>query len=549
MKLCPVCQNSYPGEQCPLDSSPLIAQELALLEQGLLKSALYDDIRGRREHYLKLAHYFKNDGQAAQAISYFYKADIYEPRTPLSNNLKEIVGIYLQQEKIPEALVVLQYIVQSVPSSSLKLLREYLEQLQEVKRDNTEWQMAIKALSPSGGYSAPLNPEHTLELERDMEVSFLEHEFNEEILDITDFIEAEPPSMQRIPAAQPITQASPPERVSGQPLPFIQTSRPQTIARKASQTDFTDQIALIVDEDDRVREVLADILIDLGCHVVEAIDGQEAIDKLKDFRPSFITSDVIMPRRDGYSLFDYCQKSAQLRDVPFIFLTAHGHLAAQFPAQENGIEDYWLKPFDIEEMSLRLQRLLQKIKLGGNVQGSLAEMPLADLLPSLTGKDKSGILILARAGKSGLLYIDQGAIIDAEFEDHIGKTALYALINWCQDKGTFNFRSQNIVRPLVIKQNLSGILMETMRRREEELQLLQQLPPVDVFMAVNREEIPDLLSANFSDGTMRIIQLFDGTHSLKECLDCLRGDLETIQTVIDLNKAGILRIAHFGIEP
>jgi len=46
-------------------------------------------------------------------------------------------------------------------------------------------------------------------------------------------------------------------------------------------------------------------------------------------------------------------------------------------------------------------------------------------------------------------------------------------------------------------------------------------------MAVNVEDNPDFFSVDFSDETTRILQLFDGTHSLKECLRCLQGDLET----------------------
>lgn len=305
---------------------------------------------------------------------------------------------------------------------------------------------------------------------------------------------------------------------------------------------------MIVDDDAAVRELLVELLADFGCRVIEAIDGEEAIEKLKDVHPSFIISDLVMPRKDGYALFEYLQSNDNLCDIPFIFLTGRMDKDDKLQALQGGVEDYWLKPFEVGEISIRLRRMLQKVQLAGDVRGKLSEIPLPDLLQSLASGNKSGLLRLSRSGRYGVIYMEQGRIIDAEFEDLAGKTAIYCLVNWCMDGGNFNFHSQLTERTVVIKQSIQGILMEAMRRRDEEFRLIEQLPPGDVFMSVNIEDNPEFFSADFSDETMRILQLFDGTHPLKECLHCLQGDLETIQTVIALNKAGLLRIVDFGID-
>jgi CheY-like chemotaxis protein/tetratricopeptide (TPR) repeat protein len=319
-------------------------------------------------------------------------------------------------------------------------------------------------------------------------------------------------------------------------------------SQDTSKFSFSDQTAMIVDDDEGVRDLLAEMLIEIGCHVSTAVDGEDAIEKLEQIHPSFIISDVIMPRKDGYELFQYVQSNERFSDIPFIFLTGRGEIDEKLRALEGGVEDYWLKPFEVEELNIRLRRVLQKVRLAGDVRGRLSEMPLPDLLQSLASGNKSGVLHLQRSGRSGIIYIDQGRIIDAEFEDLTGKTAIYCLVNWCLEGGNFNFHSQMVDRKLVIKQSIQGILMEAMRRRDEETRLIEQLPPGDVFMSVNIEDNPEFFSADFSDETTRIIQLFDGTHSLKECLRCLQGDLETIQTVVALNKAGLLRIVDFGIQ-
>ncbi|MBN8724976.1 MAG: response regulator [Acidobacteria bacterium] len=318
--------------------------------------------------------------------------------------------------------------------------------------------------------------------------------------------------------------------------------------RPIERPSFKDLSVMVVDDDAAVRELLVELLKDMGCQVIEAIDGQEAIEKLREVKPNFIISDIVMPRRDGYGLFEYLQSDDNLTDIPFIFLTGRIEMDEKLQALQGGVEDYWLKPFDIEEIGIRLRRMLQKARMAGDVRGKLSEIPLPDLLQSLAAGNKSGVLRLSRSGRYGIIYIDQGRIIDAEFEDLAGKTAIYCLVNWCMDGGNFNFHSQLVERNTAIKQSIQGILMEAMRRRDEELRLIEQLPPGDVFMSVNIEDNPEFFSSDFSDETMRILQLFDGTHSLSECLHCLQGDLETIQTVVALNKAGLLRIVDFAIE-
>ncbi|KAF0249575.1 MAG: response regulators consisting of a CheY-like receiver domain and a winged-helix DNA-binding [bacterium] len=318
--------------------------------------------------------------------------------------------------------------------------------------------------------------------------------------------------------------------------------------RPIERQTFSDLSVMVVDDDAAVRELIVELLTEFSCHVIEAIDGEEAIEKLKDISPSFIISDINMPRKNGYELFEYLQSNDNFADIPFVFLTGCIEADNKLQALQGGVEDYWLKPFEIGEISIRLRRMLQKVRLAGDVRGKLSEMPLPDLLQSLASGNKSGILHLSRSGRYGVIYIDQGRIIDAEFEDLAGKTAIYCLVNWCMDGGNFNFHSQTVDRTMVIKQSIQGILMEAMRRRDEEVRLIDQLPPGEVFMSVNTEDNPEFFSADFSDETMRILQLFDGTHSLSECLNCLQGDLETIQTVVALNKAGLLRIVDFGLE-
>jgi CheY-like chemotaxis protein len=329
--------------------------------------------------------------------------------------------------------------------------------------------------------------------------------------------------------------------------PLYPTSEYKTV-KLTSRFKFKENTAMVVEDDSYIRQLLVELLNEIGCQVITAIDGQDAIEKLGANPPSFIISDVMMPRCNGYQLFQYIQQQPQLKDIPFIFLTARSEISEKLEALERGVEDYWLKPFNTDELAIRLQRLLQKINSNGDIKGRLAEMPLPDLLQSLASGNKSGTLCLSHLGRSGKIYLQQGHIIDAEFEDMQGRRTIYCLINWCGENGTFSFRSQKMARTITIKQSTPIILMESMRRREEEQQLINQLPDGDTFLLVNVEQNPDFFSHNFADETMRILQLFDGTHCLRECLRCIRGDLETLQIIVALNKAGLLYAVTANLE-
>lgn len=668
MRECPVCKSRYDTSvaACPRDNAALNdikvttylnpdivkkQQEDALkeLERGLKAAALSNDVDQLRAGYIKLADFYREQQQLAQALVYLNKAELLAPGDTETTLLPAILEIHLQQSRTEKALELARRLaILYGRAGQRERAAEYFKRLITLRPSDLTWVRDILSILEESGLVTGAQFSEgqmiTGELGDDnqpltmlavtnshvLSVAVSDAEGDDDVLELEDLLESPPlaananggaannSAQETGQAAAAGTQSLPPlpgngtaahaaspantsvssnsassvttgplatghtgqmaKPVTGPLPPLTGALKSDTVTRPLGDTgelrptsqsgehrilsrvsgsfritdtaklSFNDQVVMVVDDDVDVCDLVAEMLSEFGCRVVKAIDGQDAIEKLQDTNPSFIISDIAMPRVDGYGLFEYIQNNEQFSEIPFIFLTGRGEIDVKLNALEGGVEDYWLKPFDVEELSIRVRRMLQKVRLAGDVRGRLSEMPLPDLLQSLASGNKSGVLHLSRSGRAGVIYIDQGRIIDAEFEDLTGKNAIYCLVNWCMEGGNFNFHSQKIDRDVVIKQSIQGILMEAMRRRDEENRLIEQLPPGDVFMAVNTEDNPDFFSADFSDETMRIIQLFDGTHSLKECINCLKGDLETIQTVVALNKAGLLRIVDFGIQ-
>jgi len=86
-------------------------------------------------------------------------------------------------------------------------------------------------------------------------------------------------------------------------------------------------IVLLVDDDADFRCVLAEVLRDEGCHVVEAADGEEALTVLASVTPHVILLDLIMPVINGWSLFARLGQRPELQDVPVAFLSAVPQMA------------------------------------------------------------------------------------------------------------------------------------------------------------------------------------------------------------------------------
>ena len=127
------------------------------------------------------------------------------------------------------------------------------------------------------------------------------------------------------------------------------------------------QAILIIDDEINLRKTLAEILAGKGYETLEAADGSEAIDLLAHATPDLIFTDWRMPKLGGEDVLCHIRKDARLAAIPVIVITAFGSSHNAIEAVRLGAYDFVVKPFDLEEISLTVERALAHSSLNREV--------------------------------------------------------------------------------------------------------------------------------------------------------------------------------------
>lgn len=115
---------------------------------------------------------------------------------------------------------------------------------------------------------------------------------------------------------------------------------------------------LIIDDDDRLRELIGDFLNSQGFTISKARNAHEARELIAYFRFDALVLDVMMPGESGLDLIAYLRKTKC--DTPTLLLTARGDIEDRIQGFEKGADDYLSKPFEPRELFLRLKSLLKR---------------------------------------------------------------------------------------------------------------------------------------------------------------------------------------------
>lgn len=123
---------------------------------------------------------------------------------------------------------------------------------------------------------------------------------------------------------------------------------------------------LIVDDESRMRKLVKDFLVKSGYTVLEAADGEEAVDKfVADKDISLIIMDVMMPKLDGYEAAAEIRK---ISDIPIIMLTAKSDERDELKGFEIGVDEYITKPFSPKILVARVGAVLKRSNVSSDEQ-------------------------------------------------------------------------------------------------------------------------------------------------------------------------------------
>lgn len=118
---------------------------------------------------------------------------------------------------------------------------------------------------------------------------------------------------------------------------------------------------LLAEDDDSLRKLMTYYLEQNGYHVLQAKDGEYALNLLDLQHVDLLISDVMMPELDGYTLVRRLRESKY--ELPILIVTAKELIEDKKRGFEAGTDDYMVKPLDMEEMLLRVEALLRRAKI------------------------------------------------------------------------------------------------------------------------------------------------------------------------------------------
>ena len=124
---------------------------------------------------------------------------------------------------------------------------------------------------------------------------------------------------------------------------------------------------LIIDDEDNLRKTLAEILGARGYDILEASDGIEAVEILREAAPDLVFTDWKMPVMGGEEILRYMRQDPRLDSIPVIVITAFGSSHSTIEAVRLGAYDFVTKPFDLDEISLTAERALAHSSLNHEV--------------------------------------------------------------------------------------------------------------------------------------------------------------------------------------
>jgi len=122
--------------------------------------------------------------------------------------------------------------------------------------------------------------------------------------------------------------------------------------------NLQDKTVLIAEDTDLIRTLVKIALRPLGCTVVEAVDGREALLLAVELEPDLILLDVVMPHMDGFSVLEKMRGENICPNCLIVMLTTAATQADQDHGKESGADGYIVKPFGKDELRETVMNLL-----------------------------------------------------------------------------------------------------------------------------------------------------------------------------------------------
>ena len=118
---------------------------------------------------------------------------------------------------------------------------------------------------------------------------------------------------------------------------------------------------LVVEDDRDLNRIITKSLRDRGYDVTSAVNGLDALEKTEGVKFDMILTDIMMPKMDGFELAESIR--AVDREIPIVFMTAKDDKPSKMLGYSIGVDDYIVKPFDIDILIMKIGAILRRAKI------------------------------------------------------------------------------------------------------------------------------------------------------------------------------------------
>ena len=175
------------------------------------------------------------------------------------------------------------------------------------------------------------------------------------------------------------------------------STTPVSLRRVDGESGVASQTAmavLLVDDEPDIGLAVGDALRDAGCRVVVATNGAEALDLITTQPFDVMICDIRLPKLDGLTLFRRTRQESP--DTTVILMTAFGAVQDAVAAVKEGAHDYLTKPFDIDEITLRVQRIAEHRSLLRELDDARAQLASRQEGETIVGRSIQMLRLLDR---------------------------------------------------------------------------------------------------------------------------------------------------------
>jgi CheY-like chemotaxis protein len=220
---------------------------------------------------------------------------------------------------------------------------------------------------------------------------------------------------------------------------------------------------LIVDDDQEMLFSLKNGLKKYGdsFSVLTAKDGLDALQQLKKNIVSLVVTDLKMPRMDGFALLGHIME--HYPDIPVIIITGYSTPDMEQLALDGGAVGYIAKPFMLENLARSIMASLRRESEGGTLHSVSSGIFLQ--LMEMEQKTCTIRLEDKKSGKKGVLFFQDGELLDARVNNLQGRPAAYKIFAW--DKVTITIQNVCPKMDNKIQRDLQPLILEASRLKDE----------------------------------------------------------------------------------